>query len=227
MDYYLYLGAYGSSVCYGIWVYTDNPLSAGSLKGVRNNPNPTAWISLGVGQDISSVAFYTASDFQTEDYYAPGTTIFTPPVYGTSTIDCSAYFAYLFSSSTMQGIGCVAKEVISWSFNVLFWPGFSQDQTGLNGFSAIVSSTEKFQTVFPFAVAFQVYDGLKHGLDSYSSAPDYQFSVPYPWATSTSLIVYNSSTVANTIGSTGKSLWFNTLNAVIWVVGGLTILTLI
>jgi len=125
-------------------------------------------------------------------------------------VDCSAYSVSLFSSSTLQGIGCIAKKTALDVMAVLFIPS----QNTLNAYSSLT-----IEDKFPFAYWYD----LKSSFESVNSSSTGAFpslslqlfpSSTLAWATTAT---FSSTTVSSYLGSTMISLFRTLIQAALWL----------
>jgi len=132
---------------------------------------------------------------------------------GTSTspfyVDCSAYEISLFSSSTLQGIGCVIKKTGLELAQGLFEPSTST----LAGYQQI-----SFETKLPFAYFYSLKDAIESAnTSSTNSFPSLSVKVPsFRGNATTSFVVFSTSTITNYVGTDFVTTFRAFLVFVLW-----------
>ncbi len=120
--------------------------------------------------------------------------------------DCSPYLAGgFFSSSTLAGVGCVAKNVIYSAFQFIFVP---HD----NFTDFLSSSTDKMKAVPPFSVVFGINKGITDKIDAMVSASSSDtLYFPIHLETGTSSVAVWGPDILTNVGfdDTYRTWWYN------------------
>lgn len=136
-------------------------------------------------------------------------------IFASSTIDCSAFEFSLFSSTTVQALGCQAKKTAIEVLNFLLFPQFG----GLDFFNNQIAA---FKNVFPFNIFFNFKEIAQSNIITHQIT-DKKISLPLLFNSSTIPII-TSSTLANFIGQSNKDLIFDFQKQVIWIFTGFLII---
>jgi len=124
-------------------------------------------------------------------------------------VDCSAYSISLFSSSTLAGIGCVAKKTALDVVAILFVPSDSI----LNGYATLSLNNK-----FPFAYWYDLKETFESvNASSTGAFPSLSIKFKNVNGTTTTLPVFSSSSISTYVGSSNISLFRTLMQAALWL----------
>jgi len=176
-----------------------------------------AHICIGAGSDCeiasSTISFTPASTITIDTGTGIGP-VYPSPIDTTATsspfyVDCSAYSISLFSSSTLAGIGCVAKKTALDVVAILFIP----NEATLNGY-ATLSLNDKF----PFAYWYDLKSSFEaENASSTGAFPSLSIKFKNVNGTTTTLAVFSSSSISTYIGSSNISLFRTLMQGALWL----------
>lgn len=133
------------------------------------------------------------------------------PSFASSTEDCSGYTIGLFSSTTLPGILCVARQGVSWTANLLFIPHEISRE-----FAA--GALDQWKNIFPFSLFFSLNEIQQNsiGLGRATSSLTLQMTGNTVITTST-IWIFNSTALEDIIGTSARDQLWNFF-VVIWAV---------
>lgn len=195
--YYSFLvardGTYGDTNKYGMAYTTGTP----SATVIRTLVNASGWV---LQTNTRLFDLYGIASLEIVDIPATST-LLTGLYTGLSSNlqDCSAYNGGLFSSSTLQALGCFANNTAITLIDVFFIP--SPSSTGVGVFR---NSLTAFTTVFPFNIFFNFASIVNDSADGYE-VEDNTISWTVPMSIGSKTFSFNSSTLTSAGVST--STW--------------------
>lgn len=130
--------------------------------------------------------------------------------------DCSAYSASIFSSSTLEALGCVSKNVFKDVLAFLFKPtelslGFVQD------------TFNSFQNVFPFSIIFETKRAIEEAIETNLAGSGETLTLTAvigagtAQETNVSIDFYDEDILTNSLGADFKEFWYNTI-IMLWII---------
>lgn len=126
-------------------------------------------------------------------------------------VDCSAYTVSLFSSSTLQGIGCIAKKTALDVLAILFVP----NERTLQDYSAL-----SIEDKFPFAYWYDLKSSFEGTNSSSTNAfPALSLQI-FPTSSIASWSVtasFSTTTISGYLGDTMISLFRTLMQAALWL----------
>lgn len=124
-------------------------------------------------------------------------------------VDCSAYDISLFSSSTLEGVGCVLKKTALGVVSILFVPSMS--------LTFFQESIEDFKLVFPFSIFFEIQETISDASSGSLSSASSTLTWNYPIGGQTIPITFSSSSLSSVIGTDLKNLYFTIARMFLWL----------
>lgn len=204
-------GAVSDTLFYSAQIYSG----AGGPAEARNRTlddgswsDPSTAVSL-AGFTINACFFFTSL----QSFSVPTSTLTIG--FSTSTNDCSVYSGGLFSSSTLQALGCYAENVGYNIVNFLFYPN-----TGLTFFNERVND---FTNVFPFSLVFGTLEQIHESAENKSGSG----TISIPLGFSSTSISISSSTIKSFVGISTYETVRSTQDAFLWAVLGIAIFSII
>ena len=122
--------------------------------------------------------------------------------------DCSTFEGSIFSSSTLEALGCVSKNVFQDVFKFLLKP------TDLSlGF--VDDTFKSYQSIFPFSIVFKSNDAIRSAIESAKedNAANITFNTTFHSGNPISITILSSSTMVNFFGDDLVNEWYNIILA--------------
>jgi hypothetical protein len=130
--------------------------------------------------------------------------------------DCSSFIGSIFSSSTLEALGCVSKNVLKDVLVFFFKPSeFTTD--------FVQDTFNKFQSVFPFSIFFKTQAIVEQAIDDQAAADPLTLNLNVTVGSSTSssfpiaLQFYDAGIISDTYGEGIREFWYNTV-IMLWII---------